>query len=50
MKGRARSQLTGQEGAVAILMAILLVVLLAAVHRPPSDDCTWIVFLRLVGM
>ena len=31
MKGRARSQLTGQEGAVAILMAILLVVLLAAV-------------------
>jgi Flp pilus assembly protein TadG len=31
VKGRARSQLTEQEGAVAILVAILLVVLLAAV-------------------
>ena len=31
MKGPARSQLTEQEGAVAILVAILLVVLLAAV-------------------
>ncbi len=31
MKGRARSRLTEQAGAVAILVAILLVVLLAAV-------------------